>query len=182
MAYFFFDFKDARKQDSRAFLSSVLAQLSSQSISFCNILLEFYSTHQRGSQQPSDCALIQCFNKMLEVSSEVPIYVIVDALDECPDTFGVRSPREKVLALVEELVGLRLPNLHLCITSRPDIDIRNVLEPLTSSSNCISLHDEGGQEKDIPDYVNSVVNSDKKIMRWREEDKELAVKSQDALG
>jgi hypothetical protein len=177
MAYFFFDFKDAGKQDARAFLSSVLVQLSSQSVSFCNILLEFYSAHQCGSQRPSDSALIQCLEKMLKVPSKIPIYIIVDALDECPDTSGVQSSREKVLALVEELVGLRLPNLHLCIASRPDVDIRNVLEPLTSTSNRISLHDEDGQKKDIADYVNSVVYSDKKIMRWREKDKELVVKT-----
>jgi hypothetical protein len=114
---------------------------------------------------------------MLKAPSKVPIYVIVDALDECPDTSGVQSPREKVLALIEELVGLGLPNLRLCITSRPDIDIRNVLEPLTSTSNLISLHDEDGQKKDIADYVSSVVYSDRKIMRWREKDKELVVKT-----
>jgi hypothetical protein len=177
MAYFFFDFKDTGKQDARAFVSSVLVQLSSQSTSFCDILLDFYSAHQRGSQQPSDAALIQCLEKMLKAPSKVPIYVIVDALDECPDTSGVQSPREKVLALIEELVGLGLPNLRLCITSRPDIDIRNVLEPLTSTSNLISLHDEDGQKKDIADYVSSVVYSDRKIMRWREKDKELVVKT-----
>jgi hypothetical protein len=176
MAYFFFDFKDTGKQDARAFASSVLVQLSSQSTSFCDILLDFYSAHQRGSQQPSDAALLQCLEKMLKAPSKVPIYVIVDALDECPDTSGVQSPREKVLALIEELVGLGLPNLRLCITSRPDIDIRNVLEPLTSTSNRISLHDEDGQKKDIADYVSSVVYSDRKIMRWREKDKELVVK------
>ena len=177
MAYFFFDFKDVGKQDARAFLSSVLVQLSNQSTSFCNILLECYSAHQRGSQQPSDAALIQCLEKMLKIPSKVPIYVIVDALDECPDTSGVQSPRENVLALVEELVGLHLSNLRLCITSRPNIDIRNSLEPLTSTSNCISLHDEDGQKKDIADYVNSIVYSDKKIMSWREKDKELVVKT-----
>ena len=176
MAYFFFDFKDIGKQDARAFLSSILVQLSRQSTSFCDILLGFYSEHQRGSQQPSDAALIQCVEKMLKVPSKVPIYVIIDALDESPDTSGVQSPREKVLALVEELVRLRLPNLRLCITSRPDVDIRNVLEPLTSTSNRISLHDEDGQKKDIADYVSSVVYSDRKIMKWREKDKELVVK------
>ena len=177
MAYFFFDFRDVRKQDARAFLSSVLVQLSSQSISFCNILVEFYSAHQRGSQQPSDSALLQCLKKMLEVQNEDPIFVIVDALDECPDTFGVQSPREKVLALVEELVGLNLPTLRLCITSRLNVDIQNVLEPLTSTSNRISLHDEDGQKKDIADYVSSVVFSDKKLISWREKDKELVVKT-----
>jgi hypothetical protein len=177
MAYFFFDFKDVGKQDARAFLSSVLVQLSSQSNSFCNILLELYSANQRGSQQPSDTALLQCLEKMLKVPSKVPICVVVDALDECPDTSGVQSPRQKVLALVKDLVGLCLPNLRLCITSRPNIDIRNVLEPLTSASNRISLHDEDGQKKDIADYVSSVVYSDKTIMRWREKDKELVVET-----
>jgi hypothetical protein len=180
MAYFFFDFRDPEKQNARAFLSSVLVQLSNQSITFCNILLEFYSAHQHGSQQPSDRALLQCLEKMLEVQSEGPIFVIVDALDECPDTSGVQSPREKVLALVEELVGSdgsRLPNLRLCITSRLNIDIQNVLEPLTSTSNRITLHDEDGQKKDIADYISSVVHSDKKLMSWREKDKELVVKT-----
>jgi hypothetical protein len=177
LAYFFFDFKDTGKQDARAFLSSVLVQLGSQSTSFCNILLDFYSAHQCGLQQPSDSALLQCLEKMLEVQSEAPIYLIVDALDECPDTSGVQSPREKVLALVEELVRLCHPNLRLCITSRPDVDIRNVIGPLTSTFNRISLHDEDGQKKDIADYVSSVVNSDRKIMRWREKDKELVVKT-----
>jgi hypothetical protein len=177
MAYFFFDFKDIGKQDARAFLSSVLVQLSSQSTSFCDILLEFYAAHQRGSQQPSDAALMQCLEKMLKVPSKVPIYVIVDALDECPNTSEVQSPREKVLTLVREVVRLHLPNLRLCITSRPDVDIQNVLGPLTSTSNRISLHDEDGQKKDISDYVNSVVYSDKMIMRWRGKDKELVVKT-----
>jgi hypothetical protein len=176
MAYFFFDFKDAGKQDARAFLSSVLVQLSSQSVSLCNIPLEFYSAHQRGSQQPSESALIQCLERMLQVP-KVPLYLIVDAFDECPDTSGMHSSREKVLELVEKLVGLHLPNLRLCITSRPEVDIRNVLEPLTSTSTRMSLHDEDGQKKDIADYISSVVYSDKKIMRWPEQDKELVNKT-----
>ena len=177
MAYFFFDFKDSGKQDARAFLSSVLVQLSSQSVSFRNILLELYSAHQRGSQQPSDSALIQCLEKMLKVPRKIPLYLIVDALDECPDISGVHSSREKLLGLFKELVGLRLPNLRLCTTSRSEVDIRNVLEPLTSTSHRISLHDEDGQKKDIAEYISSIVYSDNKIMRWREQDKELVVKT-----
>src|SRR5579863_7693975 len=91
LGYFFFDFKDTEKQDARAFLSSILIQLSNQSLSFCNILLEFYSAHQPGSQQPSDKELMQCLEKMLKISTEEPIYVVLDALDECPDTSGLQS-------------------------------------------------------------------------------------------
>lgn len=177
MAYFFFDFKDNGKQDTLDFLTSVITQLSSQSVSLCNALLDLYSAHRRGSQQPSESALIQCFEKMLNAPRIVPLYLIIDALDECPNTPGVDCSREKVLELVERLVGLRLPSLRLCITSRLEVDIWNILEPLTSTSNCIALHDEHGQRKDIADYIRYIVYSDKKIMRWQDQDKELVVKT-----
>jgi hypothetical protein len=172
LAYFFFDFKDKRKQDARALLSSLLVQLSSQCESFCDILLGFYSTHDRGSQQPSDGELTQCLEDMLKVPGQ-PIYLIIDALDECPNTSGIPSSRDKVLALMEELVSWSLPNLRLLITSRPEINIRASLEPLTS--NCMSLHDQNGQKRDIMEYVNSVVHSDKNMGRWRDEDKRLVI-------
>ena len=110
---------------------------------------------------------------MIRSSAQAPIYLILDALDECPNTIGIPSSRDKVLALIEKLVNLNLPNLRLCITSRPEIDIRTSLEPLTS--NRISLHDQIGQKKDIVDYVKSVVYSDKNMRRWREEDKNVVI-------
>jgi hypothetical protein len=173
MAYFFFDFNDTRKQDARALLASVLVQLGSQSASFCNMLLEFYLAYQNGSKQPSRSDLFPCLEKMLRVPGTVPIYLIIDALDECPDTSEVQSPRAKVLELLEELVGFQFPSLRLCVASRSEVDIRNVLEPLTSTRNRISLQDEDGQKKDIADYVSSVV----KTTKWREKDKELVIRA-----
>ena len=177
LAYYFFDFKDTRKQDARGFLSSVLVQLCGQSTSFRKILHELFSEHQRGSKLPSDSTLKRYLEKILKVSREFPLYVVVDALDECPDSSGLQSSREKVLTLIQELVELNLPNLRLCITSRPEVDIRNVLEPLTTISSRVSLHDEDGQKEDIADYIRFVVYSDKKIMRWREQDRELVVET-----
>jgi hypothetical protein len=108
---------------------------------------------------------------MLRCSTQIPIYLVLDAVDECPNTTGMPSSRDKVLSLIEKLVKWNLPNLHLCITSRPEVDIRNFLEPL--ASNRISLHDQSGQKKDIIDYVNSVVYSDMNMRRWRDEDKKM---------
>lgn len=155
-------------------LTSILVQLSHQSDSFCDILLDFYSSNHLGSQQPSSGALLQCLQDILRVSQQVPTYIILDALDECPHTSGTQSKREKVLDLIKELVKLHLPNLRLCITSRPEVDIRTVLEPLTSTPNCVTLHDESGQKQDIVDYINSVVRSDTR-MGLREEDKDLII-------
>jgi hypothetical protein len=78
---------------------------------------------------------------------------------------------------VKELVDLHTPNLHICVTSRPEVDIRDVLEPLTSRR--VSLHDQSGQKKDIEDYVRSVVysNSESIMRRWRKEDKELVIET-----
>jgi len=85
------------------------------------------------------------------------------------------TSREEVLDLIQDLVDLHLPNLHICVTSRPEIDIQSALEPLTSL--CISLHNQTGQTQDIIDYVSSVVCSDKMIQRWREEDRSLVIKT-----
>jgi hypothetical protein len=102
------------------------------------------------------------------------VYIIIDALDECPNSSGFpKTAREKVLDLLEELVDLNLPNLRICVTSRPEIDIRIVIEPLTSHH--ISVHDEDGQKKDILDYVRHVILTDRKMRRWRPEDKRLVI-------
>ena len=173
LAYFYFDFKDTDKQGPRALLSSLLVQLSDQSDTFFDALFSLYSAHKNGSRTPSDDSLAVCLKDMLMIA-EVPIYLVVDALDECPNDLGIPSSRERVLELVKELVELRIPNLRLCATSRPEFDIRTILEPLATQQVC--LHDESGQKQDIFDYVSSVVHSDKKmIMRWRDDDKKMVI-------
>jgi len=112
---------------------------------------------------------------MLTVPNQSPVYIILDALDESPNSSGIPSPREQVLRLVKELVELRLPHLHICVTSRPEFDIRATLDSL--ALHRVSLHDESGQKTDIVDYVNAVVYSDSETMmkRWREDDKKMVV-------
>ena len=175
MAYFYFDFRDVDKQTRRDLLSSLVAQLSSQSDRCFDTLIRLCFAHEKGAKKPSEGALIQCLRQMLTLLGQHPVYIIIDALDECPNTSGMPSPREQVLDLLKELVELSLPNLHLCVTSRPEIDIQRALEPLTSRR--VSLHEESGQKKDIDDYVTSVVRSDPKMRRWRDEDKHLVIQT-----
>jgi hypothetical protein len=102
------------------------------------------------------------------------VYIIVDAVDESPNKPGIPSPREKVLGLIKEL-DLRHPDIRVCITSRPEVDIQKVLERLVSHT--VSLHDEGGQRSDIINYINSVVESDEEMRKWRPEDRQLVIDS-----
>ena len=175
MAYFYFDFRDANKQGLRDLILSLLTQLSTHLCPRFDILLDLYSDHDQGKNQPSDSALVECLKAMLMLPDQLPTYLIIDALDESPNSSGIPSPRERVLQLLEELVELHLPNLRICVTSRPEVDIRDVLEPMTSRR--VSLHDQSGQKQDIVDYVKSVVYSKSEpiMKRWRAEDKELVV-------
>ena len=174
MAYFYFDFRDVDKQKLHNLLPSLLIQLSARSDLCCDILSRLYSSHDRGVRKPSDRDMIECLKEMLTLETEGPTYIIMDALDECPITSAIPSPREEVLELVEELVGLHLPNLHICVTGRPELDIQVILERLTLRA--VSLHDETGQQQDIANYVASFVHSDRRMRRWREDDQDLVIK------
>jgi hypothetical protein len=177
LGFFYCDFRDDDKKKLRGLASSLLLQLCHQSKSYSTILSDLYSAHDDGSREPSDKALVECLKSILEQPGHAPVYIIIDGLDECPNTSGMPSRREVILTLIEELVNLDLTKLHICITSRPEVDIRTSLEPLTSTSTHISLHDESGQRKDIVDFVRAVVYSDKNMRRWRDEDKELVIET-----
>ena len=178
LAYFYFDFRDKdKKQDFRNFVTSLLVQLSAYSSQCCQIISRIYLAHGEGMDQPSNTVLTNCLREMLLVDAQRPIYIIVDGLDECPNfdnrpDSGMSTPREIVLDLLENLVRLDLPNLHMCLTSRPEIDIEMALKRLPHSA--VSLHNEIGQKKDIADYVRGVAYSNK-MWRLREAEKELVI-------
>ena len=177
MAYFYFDFRDLNKQSCHDLLRSLVTQLSTRYSPYCHILHRIYDAHEKGSRQPSDDTLKECLKEMLRLPGQGPIFIILDALDECPDSSEIPSPRDQVLQLVKELVDLDLNRLHICATSRPEIDIRAVLDPLAFRS--ISLHDESGQKADIEGYVRNVVNLSPSMAmrRWRDDDKNLVIET-----
>jgi hypothetical protein len=135
----------------------VLFQLPNQFDSYHDILSTFYSAHRFGTQSPSNNKLAHCLKDSFEIPGQDPVYLIVDALDECPNTSDLLSPREKVLMFLEGLFGSKLPNLRICVTSRPGVDVKLILQPLTFHS--VSIHDKSGQMKDIENYFKSTVYS-----------------------
>jgi hypothetical protein len=170
LAIFYHDFREKEKQYLRGLLSSVLYQLCNQSYSYHSILSKFYSTCHDGARNPSNDELIRCLKDLLNLPGQAPIYLVVDALDECPNT----SPpsRRQVLELLEDLVDSQLPSLRICVTSRPEIDIEAIL-PFTFRS--ISLPDETGQKEDIERYINSIVSTNRRMQRWTSVQKQLVV-------
>jgi hypothetical protein len=173
LAFFYCDFRDSQKKDLRGLLSSLLVQLCHQSDSYYDILFEFYSEHAKGLRHPSDDALVGCLEDLLRPPGLAPVYLIVDALDECPNTSAIQSPCAEVLNLIEELIKLQIPNLCICVTSRPETDIKDILNSL--SPRYVSLHDERGQKRDIEEYIKSVINTHPKNKRWKAEHKQLVI-------
>ena len=173
LAFYYCDFREDKKKDLRGLLVSVLFQLCDQSDSYHDILSTFYSMHCHHAQKPSDDELAGCFRDLLELSGQAPVYLVIDALDECPITLDVLSPRDKVLILLEDLIHSKISNLRICVTSRPGADIKKVLEPLAFRS--VSIQDENGQRRDIESYIKSTVHSHREMRRWKPEHKQLVI-------
>ena len=173
LAYYYCDFRDDKKKDLRGLVSSLLVQLCHQSDSYCDMVSKFHSEHAKGSRFPSDAAIVLCLEGMLKLPGQTPVYLIVDALDECSTTSDIPTAREKVLMLVRQLTTLKHPNFRICVTSRLETNLSVVLEP--SSLRSISLHDKSGQKEDIASYIKSVVHTDPKMQAWTASDKELVI-------
>ena len=173
LAFFYCDFREDQKKGLRGLLSSFLVQLCHQSDSYYDTLSKFYTEHAEGLRDPSDDALAQCLMNLLKQPGLAPVYLIVDALDECPSTSAFPSPRDEVLNLIDELINSEILNLRICVTSRPETDIKDALYSLIFRS--VSLQDENGQKKDIEDYIKSAINTNPKNRRWKAEDKQLVI-------
>ena len=173
LAFFYCDFNERQKRELRGLVSSLLVQFCHQFDSYCDILSNFYTEHANGMKHASDNALVECLKEILKIPGNVPVYLVLDALDECGTMSSMPSPREEVLKLVEELIDSQTPNLHVCVTSRPEVDIKDALHPLTFRS--ISLHDETGQMEDIDNYIRFIVNTDQTMQKWKTVDKQLVI-------
>jgi len=173
LAMFYYDFREDRKKHVSGLLSSVLFQLCGQSDNYYDVLSAFYSAHRNGAQSPGDDELVQCLVDLLKRPEPRPVYLVIDALDECPSTLSSPSPREKLLSFLEDLVDEKLPNLRICVTSRSEVDIKVFLEELAFSS--ISLHDEIGQKRDIIEYIKSIINTNRNMQNWNPEHKQLVI-------
>ena len=173
LAIFYFHFGDITKQDARNLLSSVLFQLCSQSNKFSQVLSSIYSSHGNGSREPSIDTLLDCLKRILALQGQAPIYIVMDALDECPNSSGIPTQRQEVLEILKELIDLKHSHVYFCVASRPEIDIQEAFDSLNPYD--VSLHNQAGQIKDLAEYVKSVVHSDAKMKNWPADVKQLVI-------
>ena len=121
VAYLYCNFHDKDKQSHRSLLLSILLQLSAQLNLHCGILSKLFLAHDSGERRPSDRVLTNCLKEMFSLLGQGLIFIVIDALDECPNNSGMPTAREEVLEFIKDLACLGLANLHICVMSRPEI-------------------------------------------------------------
>ncbi|KAI0000135.1 hypothetical protein BJV74DRAFT_821797 [Russula compacta] len=179
IAYYYFDANDVAKRDVQGLLASLVMQLQlgDDSHRCLALLYRLYTSCRHGSVQPSEAALTRCLKNMIVLQEQLDqsVYVIIDGVDNCPNPTGTVSARKKVLELVEDLDRSRYSNLHLCITSSPEQDIKTILNLLIPSSRRVTLHKADGQKEDIKNYIRSFIQRDQKMQKWTADEKKLVV-------
>ena len=167
LAYFYCDFRDPAKRIVRNAISSLLIQLAAHSDQRCEALRELYSSSGNGAQQPTDDALLQCLKTMLSRPAQGNTYLIIDALDECLSSSP--QPPPDAARLVQALVGLNRKDIRIFATNLHEQEIHNVLQPIASQT--YTLHETPEHLEDIINYIKWRIQDNRRMKRWRYEDK-----------
>ncbi|KAH8825522.1 ankyrin repeat-containing domain protein [Flagelloscypha sp. PMI_526] len=112
VAYYYFEFTNPSTLSEEALFRSLVAQLS---VVNENISRQLYQRHRDGANQPQLATLHASLAELVRTTT-LPIYVVVDALDEFPI-----SQRKCLLATLHQL--FTLTGLHAMVTSRDELDI-----------------------------------------------------------
>lgn len=114
LAYFYCDYKDQMKQEPSAVLRTLLCQLSSQNISVSHNVQNFFKDQTKDDRAanllpPSFDLVRSNFGQILRTSFQ-KIYIVIDAVDECPEL-------ECLLGAISAITD-SLENVKIFVSSR----------------------------------------------------------------
>jgi hypothetical protein len=161
VAFFYCDYRDKHSQDIVNILSSIATQLARQRDDVFQKLEDLHtalSDQNQLQRKPEEEELVSMLQEMFKSFDDVRI--IVDGIDECGDHAGDVSRALKSLAIdhandvSRALNSLRSghKNVSLCMLSRDEADIREVLQQSMFDHIEISAH-----TKDVDHYVRSEI-------------------------
>src|SRR5579862_2268091 len=147
IAFIYFNHKE--HPSAVELIGSLLKQILQQGTGISSRIRDLHSKHSIRETQPSLAEISDLL--VLESRSFSKLYVVVDALDECP---AEANTQEKVLAVLHKLF-----NLHLLITSRPHLDINSEF------SSIQYLHIRADY-KDLKAYVLTRLKNDRHLRQY----------------
>ncbi len=159
LAYFYFSFKDLEKQKTANLPRTLLAELILQTGVHempNEALFDFYEMHKHG--MPPVKAVMDLLHKILNHGET---FLIIDALDECPDN---ELERSDLCSMLETFHSWGCQGLHLLVTSRKAVYLAETLEGLVTQ-NPINICGAflGG---DIQKFIQSQLQFSKKHRKW----------------
>ncbi|KAH7000290.1 hypothetical protein EDB80DRAFT_811411, partial [Ilyonectria destructans] len=156
IAFFFFTFNTKSKQNTSGMLRALVLQLSAQLSNDHELLSQLYDTCANGF--PSDFALLDILHQLIRAFHHV--YILLDALDESPRD----KHRKDVLQSLTDIREWSEPGLHLLVTSRDEIDIRDEFQPTKSEDLSLRNSDVG---RDISVFVFSHLRNTRRLQKWK---------------
>jgi hypothetical protein len=158
VAYFYFTFSDESKQRASQMLRALVLQLSVQLGGAPPALEQLYRDYSNDSNHtPPDQAVLACLQKLVQEFCDV--YIILDALDECPRGKSQRA----VCQAINDIRGWSEPRLHLLVTSRDEVDICKGVK--STPEETIFMRNDG-INKDIASWVSQRLCESPEFRQW----------------
>jgi hypothetical protein len=173
LAYWYFDNGNPKSQDLRVVLRSILRQISGASKVFPAAVRDMAAAHEPRGSKPDVQELFDVLKECIAECSE-KIYLVIDALDECP----VSAPAQKrsdLLGLISKLLEAGYDSLHLAITSIPEQDIKDHFHAIPKPPTEVNV--EPLLFNDIGPYVDAAVERMSKSRPWWTPDLQEKIKS-----
>ncbi|KAJ7812949.1 hypothetical protein B0H14DRAFT_3150185 [Mycena olivaceomarginata] len=161
VAYFYFDFRDNKRQLVEIMLRTIILQLSAQSLHPYAVLHQQYES-SKGQTLPTYPHLLEVLDKLLSEFGRT--YIVPDALDECTED-------DILVQFISRLRQWTTTPLHLLVTSQPRQFYTNALASVTK----VTLELES-TERDIKLFVSHELRSQRYLEHVSQRAEEITPK------
>ena len=155
VAYVYCNYKE-RDQTPINLVASLLQQLIQSQPAIPRDIVSICKDHIHKKTRPSLAEYSRLLQSQVQRFSEV--YIIIDALDECTEVYGINNFLPEIRKL--------LPNIHLLVTSR---FVSNIEREFAEASRL----EIRANETDIRDYIEARIAAQPQMMRHIEADPTL---------
>jgi hypothetical protein len=138
-------------------VKSLISQLSGSFSNLPGPMQFLYAICGKGKWPASDQQLLRALRDSLALLTSS--FIVLDALDECDVT-------DKLFDFLEEMQSWRESSLHVLLTSRDTMEMRDGLEDLIPSGMRTCLQSQV-VDKDIKAYVHRTLLEDRSFKGWQ---------------
>jgi len=157
LAYFYFSFSDRRRQSVESFLRTIIRQLLQQRQSIPDGVRDIYKKFKHA--KPPISVWIHALKALMSLEGD--IFIIVDALDECPAHEGEQN---LLLRTLQSLKQTQNWKIRLLITSRKESLIEGTLSGLVTTP---PLGIQTFQvDEDIRTHIRAQLQGHPDMCRW----------------